>query len=466
MIEPMTHRTPQPHGGGLQGFITRWLARLHRDEGGAVAVMCLAATLIVFMVGLIVYDTGKITRSKLDAQMAADTAAYSQAAVKARSMNMAAFSNVGKRTVVGIRNMYYFQYPAYVSWVSGQCSRCCCGWFCGCWGACFNCFGNIPVLLAELPDWIAFAFSRNLGNDSITKHLSALDTFQSNLATFTPYWAYAEAIIRGGTNKGNFIGTYPQPNNATYGRLPYSRADDNVHSTSMEACLTPTGFLNITTPGTALELERDFQVLKRQSTSRPLVASQGPRERVNIALAYLGCAAMMFGSDRKVGRPMFLTAPGEGSASLLSKSNFIWAYHSDPSLNRELRENYNFLSQDYSTNVSFTPQGGVWSMARSEVHFPPSAAPPSIGRTLDDHGYWMFHPGWTGKLRPFSLVNERSPVSPSDMWRDAKKGIMVQGTLLGSQPGLLLQDTLYMQKVMRGFDGTIDGKDVIDGIPK
>src|SRR5690554_6489313 len=130
----------------IQDLVQRW----HRDESGAIVLLCLAACLFLFMVGLLMYDTGQVARDKVDVQMAADTAAYSQASVQARAMNSIAFANVGKRTITGIRNMYYTQFSHYFSWYRGQCKRCCCGFWCGCWGACLNCAGNTLSLVPLL----------------------------------------------------------------------------------------------------------------------------------------------------------------------------------------------------------------------------------------------------------------------------------------------------------------------------
>ena len=111
------------------------LGRMHRDEGGAIVVLAFAGCLFLFLVGLTLYDAGFMARDKVDVQNAADTAAYSQAAVKARAMNMVSFANVGKRTIVGIGSMYFWQQLFYFIWWVGECSECCC-WPCGCWDAC------------------------------------------------------------------------------------------------------------------------------------------------------------------------------------------------------------------------------------------------------------------------------------------------------------------------------------------
>jgi hypothetical protein len=52
------------------------------------------------------------------------------------------------------------------------------------------------------------------------------------------------------------------------------------------------------------------------------------------------------------------------------------------------------------------------------------------------------------------------------MWDEAKTGMLQQGILFGSDASGIIQDQLYMRKVMKGLDGTIDNRDVIDGLAK
>lgn len=83
------------------------IRRFDEDEGGAILLACLAGCLIVFMVSLTMYDAGNITREKIKLQTATDSAAYSQAAVKARTMNANAYVNVTKRSIMGIQLTYF-----------------------------------------------------------------------------------------------------------------------------------------------------------------------------------------------------------------------------------------------------------------------------------------------------------------------------------------------------------------------
>jgi hypothetical protein len=82
------------------------LWRFHRNEGGAIALLALAGILITFLTALILFDAGFAVRHKFKAQISADAAAYSQAAIKARVMNDIAYVNVAKRTMLGLWGMY------------------------------------------------------------------------------------------------------------------------------------------------------------------------------------------------------------------------------------------------------------------------------------------------------------------------------------------------------------------------
>ena len=89
------------------------MARCHainRDQRGAMALMSLAAILIIIMIGMVLYDVAGLGVEKTHLQTATDASAYSQATIQARSMNMIAFSNVGKRMSMGMANTYISLY--------------------------------------------------------------------------------------------------------------------------------------------------------------------------------------------------------------------------------------------------------------------------------------------------------------------------------------------------------------------
>lgn len=102
------------------------LRALDRDEGGAIFLAALAATLILLMLSLVLYETGNVSREKVKLQTATDSAAYSQAAIKARSMNINAYTNVAKRSIVGIHLTYHASFSYFyrvVGYSAQACTR-------------------------------------------------------------------------------------------------------------------------------------------------------------------------------------------------------------------------------------------------------------------------------------------------------------------------------------------------------
>jgi hypothetical protein len=86
--------------------VRRLGGEFHHAQSGAVALLALAATLILFMTALVMFDSGWASQEKFRAQMSADAASHSSAAVKARAMNSIAYMNVVKRSLVGMYEMY------------------------------------------------------------------------------------------------------------------------------------------------------------------------------------------------------------------------------------------------------------------------------------------------------------------------------------------------------------------------
>lgn len=85
----------------LKARILGRLGRLDGDQSGAVALVCLAALLVIFMMGMVYYDSVVATSEKIHVQTATDASTFSETAVRARTMNMIAMTNVGKRMTIG-----------------------------------------------------------------------------------------------------------------------------------------------------------------------------------------------------------------------------------------------------------------------------------------------------------------------------------------------------------------------------
>lgn len=89
-----------------QGILVRLLVCFHRQQSGAVALLSLAGALIIFMTALVMFDSGWASQEKMRVQTSADSAAFANAAVKARAMNSVAYMNVVKRSLTGMFEMY------------------------------------------------------------------------------------------------------------------------------------------------------------------------------------------------------------------------------------------------------------------------------------------------------------------------------------------------------------------------
>lgn len=410
--------------------------RLHREQHGAIALACLAALLILFMLILVMFDASQTTQAKIDVQMGADTAAYSAGATGARAMNMASFANVGKRTAVGIHNMYIFEYPAYAAWVAQMCGCCCnCTW-CACPNlkCCFNCAGNtislIPII--EGIDYLSYIF----GND-LYKNLEELDAYQLAIKDITKWWSTAEAQVRGVRNNANMMVVWPDPRRSEdrYAEMPFKRS-----SYKRESCLSPSVLpnRNPVTAWTLIEFMVNYQVLVDRSTSSPNIASDGPREVADgsayrgFGPAFIRAAAACNALDLPIppqsmvpdeAAPMFLDVedssnPWKNGDDQLRMSTMVWSYKHTPEFGNKQRDKYDYMSQDYTRGIHIAaqpmPETGMWGMARGEFYFPPANQPDML--FTGAHRMWMFHPGWMGKLRPVMLPYE-STTTASESWR-------------------------------------------------
>lgn len=96
----------------------RAVEKFHHQESGAVLLLMLAVCLILMMLGWVVYDTGQAARENIKMQSAGDMAAVSQSAIKARSMNMLAYTNVAKRSIFAVHSTYLASFMAYIDWAS------------------------------------------------------------------------------------------------------------------------------------------------------------------------------------------------------------------------------------------------------------------------------------------------------------------------------------------------------------
>ncbi|QDG52972.1 hypothetical protein FIV42_20150 [Persicimonas caeni] len=236
----------KPSIAKIRGFFDR----SHRDESGAVALLCLAAVLALMMVAWIIVDAHKSTKDKIMLQGAADTAAFSHASVEARSMNMIAYSNISKRSIVGIHSLYPSFFAAYTVWLAGKVADCL--KIPPNLGACATAIYNAPTWISEfigdhvkysgdpitpyieaaaegLTDIVGTISGLKDGLDELgfgidlsplgsgnseNAHLSdirALDNYQHYMLHITPWWAFTEHLSRGWRNGASAVASFPPP---------------------------------------------------------------------------------------------------------------------------------------------------------------------------------------------------------------------------------------------------------------
>lgn len=455
----------------------KWAARraeLARDEGGAVVLMCLAAVLILLLVCMLLFDSIMVSKDKIDTQASADVAAFSQAGVKARSMNMIAFTNVSKRSVVGVHSVYASMMQAYYDWVMERVMECVlqlpqCNYEVA--------EANRDLFLTEYDG----DYQNYVGNrDYYVADVRALDNYQTYLFAVTPWWGWSEAVSRAQRNGATLATSFPPPQGIPRHGFP------NLQGEIM-AAVGPAGF-NVLSDVETLPIQRgDFlnSMAMRGMINNELwrnsqhVANvQVHRERSELGAAYPQVIqrGASFNSSGTMSRGLAKTAaamrvPGteESYAAawemqrfdnearwLLSTSNIILTFHADPYHFEEKREKYALL-QDYEIDAAsrqiYHPHG-FWGMARSEISFQGRSAPT------------LWSPGWTARMRPISLPTEfrEAGYDFNALYRASLTRLMLSGMMHDDIVGTgeeFMRDFIYMERVSRGM-----GQSTIDGVGK
>ncbi|MEZ4460815.1 MAG: Tad domain-containing protein [bacterium] len=204
--------------------IESWRIR-HRDENGAVFLLSLAAILIIMMLAWVIIDAGSGARDKIELQASADTAAFSQASVKARAANMIAYANVAKRSIIAIQSMYMGMYYGYVLWVAWRWSKC--KWYRP--DICIDAAINTAMLAVEtIGDFHDLTGSYILGlfgsggasKSYHARDIKALDNYQRYMMWLGPWWAYSEGVVRGMRNGATTTASFPVPPGTMIGPIP------------------------------------------------------------------------------------------------------------------------------------------------------------------------------------------------------------------------------------------------------
>lgn len=424
-----------------------------------MALLVLAATLIVFMLGMVIYDTGDVARDNMEVQAAADTAAWSQSAVEARSMNMLAFTNVGKKVTFGMTSYYQALLLAYAELLIITVALAVL-----CWIAAFFTAGGLAevcrritafaaeiayILFEEAPDIAKFEADLNL--NYFADDMKAFDDYQSYMLEVTPWWSWAEAYVRGTRNGATAVSGWPVPdvldsipqNTGTNDALPVQKPDDIIGKGYMQnMCMrlysnSPFGqggnaggaVSSDVVVHTADYLLKSCWPVSDCQSKAPL--TEGWERPVIVPLTGLmaaaqlpvGCAAQAGiweegAGLNGAGSPFEIQMFDNQAEWLMKSSNLVFAYRHSMGRNSNTggRQKYQYLSAEHNQAIPIMHDAtGNWSMARSEISYQFGSGSPGSPD--------LWHPSWTVRMRPVAMPGEweglGENITLNKAWHDA-----------------------------------------------
>lgn len=451
------------------------LSRLRRDEGGAVLLLSLASVLIIMMLAWVIVDAGKSARDKIELQAAADGAVFSQAAVKARVMNMISYTNVAKRSIIGIQSMYLGMYYGYVAWVAWRWSKC--KWYRP--DICIDAAINTVMLAVETIDdyrQLTGIFGILGSGAKATYHkrdLKALDNYQQYMMWLGPWWGFSESIVRGMRNGATTVGSFPPPPGTLTGPLPnlMSLLKTFLGSVGLGGLFTTTGaidefpmermsygdlFWDHMLSDPYYWVEHIANSLHHKNRSQ-MGAATSRAYGLGMALFPLGYLEIQSAMD-DVGRPLQIRRFPNHAAWTTATSNLVYSYGNRPERFGHDRKKYNFMTRQYDFQLGPLDSigyrsNGYWSMARAEMSYQTGTPNP-------------FRPSWTARMRPVALPGEwkQAGFDLNQTYHDVIPYLALSSLVgMGSVSGLTsaIQDFAMMERATRGF-----GHSTIDGVGK
>lgn len=428
------------------------LERFHRDQGGAVALVMLAAFLALFMMGMVVYDANMSVADSLDVQAAADSASWSQSTIESRTMNMVAFTNVGKRVTVGFTSMYQAAIWANYA-VMGELLAA----MLACWAAnaiCPGCCGCLTALCRYLTNLFKAsvdiykeekddidAFNDELLDDYFGADVQALDNYQNYMIDITPWWAWAEGTLRGVQNGATVTATFPTPDTLSGGM--FSGFVDMAGQSDVEDELPVErgDYDDGMCDDGAKSGWPDYGVHNLEFAGRSLATTSGQYEPVVMALI-IGHAAALYGVACKsgnlsdaygsAGAPIEVKSYGSESQWNMFTSNLTLAYYADKSRMEDsgARKKYGFVPTEYKKINPILQSSGYWAWSRSEISYRGDQSP----------NEWKWNPKWTARMRPVALPGEwgdlknfdGDEIAMKNAWRDLGPLLIATGSILNA----------------------------------
>ena len=445
---------------------------LANDEGGAVVLMCLAGVLILLLMSWLLFDGIIVSRDKIEVQASADMGAFSQSSVKARSMNMMAFTNVGKRSIVGVHSVYASMMQAYYDWTMERV---------------MECINQLPQcnyqVAVENRDLLLQEYSNDFQNyinntAYYAADVRALDSYQNYIFAVTPWWGWSEAVTRAqrhgatlatsfpppqGTPRVGFPNLFPQILNATGGTMGF-----NVLSDVERLPIRRGDFLNSMALKGMIdnELWRDLQHRENVEIHRerselgaayPEVISRGASfdgsGTMSRGLAATAAAMRIPGTDQSYAAAWEMQGFDNEARWLRATSNIMLTFKADPQYFEEKREKYGILDDyeiDSASRQIYRP-GGFWGLARSEISFQGEGAP------------HLWSPSWTSRMRPVALPGEfrEGGYDFNALYHASLTRLLLSGMMhedLVGDGSVFLDDLIFLERVTRALgQSTVDG---------
>lgn len=443
-----------------------FLFRSNDDESGAIALLCLAAVLALMMMAWVILDAHKSSKDKIMLQGAADTAAFSHAAVEARSMNMIAYANIAKRSIIGVHSLYPAMYFAYTTWLLSHMARCF-KWLPNL-SSCVKFFNNVftpwgaetigdhidysgnpftPYLNAgiegikTIANWLGLGLgsgsSAIYGNSkkAYAKDIKALDNYQKYMVHITPWWGWSEQLSRGWRNGATAVASFPPPPGQI--TVVASAVQQTINTINSVLGAFGMGQIDLTTfhGYDNLPLKRkNFDVVDWDTNylTDPIAIAEHALNVVDYTRnsskgakswsVILGGSTVSFAtigilySKAAFGDtvdPYVLDDGGSEGEWLKRTSNMTFAYLNDTDRMDEDRNKFSVPSKEYSHSglsvAGLNPQdmiyktGGYWTMAKSEITYNTEGSSGWLGGGSKPD---MWHPSWTARMRPVHLPGE------------------------------------------------------------
>ncbi|MBA2664884.1 MAG: hypothetical protein H0U74_21530 [Bradymonadaceae bacterium] len=446
------------------------LEQFHGHQGGAVALLVMAAILICFMIALVIYDAGTASRDKITVSAAADAAAWSQSAVEARSMNMLAFTNVAKRITFGMTSYYIALWMAFVALLVIAIAAAV-----ACWLLNIPAFGALTALCNQLTEFAIKTgiimgkeakdlgiFASDLNSGYFKDDMVALDKYQAYMISLTPWWSWSEQFLRGNRNGATVTASFPAPallpssisgTAGQSGRTDMLPVEKNVGRGYDNMCRRVFTDYDIVIHLADFGIKSGPNECKSGGWQPPVICALTSLMAVPLVLAACELQEDTFGDE---GAPYEMRTYANAAQFQLETSNLVFAYKASDGRMSTDRKKFGFVKKDYKSMIPLVHKAsGYWALSRSEISFQEGA--PNL-----------WYPSWTARMRPVALPGEwaNSGVTLRAAWRDAMPYMIVTAALTGLINGTISLESAAADILRIEFSAAAMNNANMDGVSR